>query len=388
VTADHEKIRVEAYSSVGGAAFMARLFQEWRDAGMDVTAFHSLSEQEYRSAGHPVVRRWRMYPKFAWTCWRAARRRRLPTPIRIVTTNPFFAPALVARSVRDEGITVNLIYDLFPDALVHAGRLNADSWLTTGCSSITRYALGKCDVSVFLGRRLLAHAVKTYGPARRAIVIPVGADGSGFRSFPPEPRLRDKPPCILYCGLMGSMHDVDTLSAVLAGPSPAPLKWLFHASGLGYQRLKSVVGVAPNVTWGGPLDDGAWKRAMISSDVALVTVGAGAEHVVMPSKTYSAMVAGQAILAICPRESDLADLIYAHDCGWVVEPGDVDGLRGVLRQIEGNAGDVLAKRRKSFTAGQEIYDMKPVARAWLELFRELLGSARTAVSVRGADQKG
>ena len=27
----------------------------------------------------------------------------------------------------------------------------------------------------------------------------------------------------------------------------------------------------------------------------------------MPSKTYSAMAAGQAVLAVCPRASDLAD---------------------------------------------------------------------------------
>jgi len=35
----------------------------------------------------------------------------------------------------------------------------------------------------------------------------------------------------------------------------------------------------------------------------------GAEQVVMPSKTYSAMMAGQAVLAIAPEESDLVDLI-------------------------------------------------------------------------------
>ena len=366
---------------------MARLFQEWRDAGANVTALHSLSEQEYRAAGNPFVRRWRMYPQYALTCWRTARRRRLPPPIRVVTTNPFFAPALVARSVRDKGITVNLVYDLFPDALVHSGRLNADSWLASRCASVTRYALRECDVSVFLGRRLLAHAESTYGPARRATVIPVGADGSGFRLFPPEPRRQGAPPRILYCGLMGAMHDVDTLAAVLVGRSPVPVEWQFHACGVGYERLKSVVGAVPNVTWDGPLEDGPWRRAMLDSDVALVTVGAGAERVVMPSKSYSALVAGQAVLAICSRESDLADLIVAHDCGWVVEPGDVNGLRWVLRQIGGNAGDVMARRRRAFRAGQEFYDMKPIAREWFELFRELSGTARSAIAFPGAERR-
>ncbi|HEY4989400.1 MAG TPA: hypothetical protein VII09_06310 [Opitutaceae bacterium] len=183
------------------------------------------------------------------------------------------------------------------------------------------------------------------------------------------------------------MHDVDTLAAVLVGRSPVPVEWQFHACGVGYERLKSVVGAVPNVTWDGPLEDGPWRRAMLDSDVALVTVGAGAERVVMPSKSYSALVAGQAVLAICSRESDLADLIVAHDCGWVVEPGDVNGLRWVLRQIGGNAGDVMARRRRAFRAGQEFYDMKPIAREWFELFRELSGTARSAIAFPGAERR-
>jgi len=35
----------------------------------------------------------------------------------------------------------------------------------------------------------------------------------------------------------------------------------------------------------------------------------------MPSKTYSAMMAGQAVLAIAPEDSDLVDLVKVADCG-------------------------------------------------------------------------
>jgi len=53
----------------------------------------------------------------------------------------------------------------------------------------------------------------------------------------------------------------------------------------------------------------------------------GAEQVVMPSKTYSAMMVGQAILAIALVESDLVDLIKTAGCGWCVEPGGLKVAR-------------------------------------------------------------
>jgi glycosyltransferase involved in cell wall biosynthesis len=84
----------------------------------------------------------------------------------------------------------------------------------------------------------------------------------------------------------------------------------------------------------------------------------------MPSKTYSALAAGQAVLAICPRNSDLADTVLAHDCGWVVEPGNSAGLREVFRQVVAEPEEVLRKRRKAWQAGQEVYDQRILARQW------------------------
>ena len=82
---------------------------------------------------------------------------------------------------------------------------------------------------------------------------------------------------------------------------------------------------------------------MESADVALVTMVPGSETVVMPSKTYSAMMAGQAILAIAPEDSDLVDLIKAAECGWWVAPGAVAGLAAALDQISADPEGLLAK---------------------------------------------
>jgi colanic acid biosynthesis glycosyl transferase WcaI len=365
---------IEVYNSVGGAAFFQRLLSEWKNAGAEVVPYQVISESAYRMPRGILGRialRWRMYPGYAWVCWRGARQGRAQPPVRVVTTNPFFAPALVARAAREQGATINLLYDLYPEALVQAGKIAPDSWLARRGAAVTRFALRECAATVFLGARLRAFAEATHGPARRAVVIPVGADGSPFQDAPPELLPAGMRPQILYSGLMGRMHDTDTLAAGWTGAETTGVKWAFRASGAGYARLRQTTGIRAEVTWGGALPEAAWQQAMKQAQAALVTIAPGAERVVMPSKTYSALVAGQAILAICRRASDLADLVIRHDCGWVVEPGDVAGLQRAIKAIAKNPGELWAKRRNAFAAGHQHYDTGIVAETWMKLFAEL-----------------
>jgi glycosyltransferase involved in cell wall biosynthesis len=169
---------------------------------------------------------------------------------------------------------------------------------------------------------------------------------------------------------MGRMHDVETLAGAISAGIPFGLKLRFHASGSGYARLRAVV-PNPAVEWGGSLDDRDWQKAMIAAQVALVTMTPGAENVVMPSKTYSALVAGQAILAVCPVNSDLADLVREHDCGWVVVPGDIAALRAVLAEIASVPGILQAKRQHAYDAGHRFYDAPVLAGQWMSLFDSL-----------------
>jgi glycosyltransferase involved in cell wall biosynthesis len=374
---------IEVYNAVGGAAFFQGLLAEWRSAGAEVEYREAVSETDYRArrglAGRLALR-WRMYAGYGWQCWSEARRTAEPARVRVVATNPFFAPALVARAGRGRVPTVNLLFDLYPEALVQTGRIAPDSWIAGRCAALTRYALRECAATVFLGERLRAHTEAVHGRARRAVVIPVGADGAPFRTCPPAIRTANEPLRILYSGQLGRMHDATTLLAAWHGGETSwpGLIWVFHATGAGYARLRREAGQRADVEWGGALTEPDWQVAMKRAHVALVTLAPGAERVVMPSKVYSALVAGQAVLAICPRASDLADLVRQHDCGWVVEPGDGGGLHQVLEQICRNPAELLAKRRRAFAAGHQFYDVQPVAAQWLELIRDLAEPGRTA----------
>ena len=190
--------RIEVFTSVGEAAFLTRLMREWTASGARVSVCSTVSDADYRLHRGILARarmRWSMYGGYAWMCWRKVRGSPEHAGVRIVTTNPFFGPSLVRSLSRGRGLTVNLLYDLFPEVLIQAKTIKAGSWLEIRCASITRYALRECAATVFLGHRLRAHAELTYGQAKVAAVIPVGADGEPFlKSLPPQPAAGEHPP--------------------------------------------------------------------------------------------------------------------------------------------------------------------------------------------------
>ncbi len=375
VMKEADSLVIDVYNCVSGAAFFQRLLEEWRDGGAQVNVIQAVSDEDYRRPRGLLGKlglRWRMYPGYAWQCWRAARRDHAANTLRVVTTNPFFAPSLVQWAARARGgRTIHLLYDLYPDALVQAGAVGAGSWAGRRLAALTRHALSMCDGTVFLGERLRAHAESIYGPARFSVVIPVGADARAFRETPPQTISAGEHPNILYCGQMGRMHETDTLTDVWPQAADLRLSWTFHATGVGYAHLRGACAGQGRVTWGGSLPGEAWRETMLRAQVALVTIAPGAEHVVMPSKTYSALAAGQAILAICRRASDLADLVTKHDCGWVVEPGDTGALLEVLKRIADDRAGLHEKRMNAFRAGQDVYDMNVIAREWMSYFQRL-----------------
>jgi glycosyltransferase involved in cell wall biosynthesis len=301
------------------------------------------------------------------------------THARIVCTNTFYAPLTAALAQRNEGTRlVHLVYDLFPDALFEAEATKPGSILSRLCDSIVRRTFQISSANVFLGRRLLSHAEKRFGPIRNARIIPVGADGSLFASFPPRPPERDELIDILYCGNFGRLHDIDTLVGALASHFPAegrPVRFSFRASGPGVKRLESLSRQSPQVesivTIGGFLSGKAWIDRMKQAQVGLVTMRSGAERVLMPSKTYSALVAGQAILAICNQESDLAELVTTHHCGWVVEPGNVESLRGAIREIRTRPLELQMRRENAFRVGHSLFSTEHIAQQWKDLLDDL-----------------
>ena len=69
-----------------------------------------------------------------------------------------------------------------------------------------------------------------------------------------------------------------------------------------------------------------WREKIRDFHVGLVTLKPGGAIVCLPSKAYSMMAGGLAILAICPKWSDLAKMIEDNDVGWVISNSPYDEM--------------------------------------------------------------
>jgi glycosyltransferase involved in cell wall biosynthesis len=367
------RFRVEFWSSTEGAAFQKALVRELQAVGCRAEEKYAVAQSEYwaaRSRWQRFSLRMRSYALYPLRLGRHFARI-TPDRIGVVCSNTFYAPWVAIKSARQPRHVVHWVFDLYPDVLIAGG------WRGPGESilrAIMRRTFETAAANVFLGDHLLRHAEVKFGPIPRAHVIAVGADGAPFRESEPSALVDTRKGGmlnVLYCGNLGRMHEIDTLSAALPDLVGQAWRVNFCGNGSGFVSLRQRVGTLPYLSFGPNLETSDWVPAMKSAEVALVTLKATAGGLVLPSKTYSALVAGQAVLAVCSHSSDLAELVLKHDAGWVVTPGDMSGFVAIVKHILNHPEEVLEKRRKAWRAGHKYYEQRVIAQHWHKLIKSV-----------------
>ncbi|MEO0508509.1 MAG: glycosyltransferase [Verrucomicrobiota bacterium] len=420
-------MKVTYWSSTEYSGFLEGLVRELTYARIPAGQRFQISEGSYRSAKSSCSRlflRFRQYVAYPVQLLFVLLKRRVFSykkvdDVCVVSTNTFYAPLL---AICLHPNVVHLVYDLFPEAMIHSGKWKEGALKVKVVRWITQKTLLRSKCNVFLGQRLKDYVESIHGHVPNSIIIPVGADQSLFQVSPKQ-RLSErdgqgeslikKPlgaqkallhstltghpaPTVLYCGNFGNMHDSETLfhywkrvseneglnKVALDQSSRFPnsihqLRWRFHCSGPKRAALEELFEtlsdqVKATIRIGEGLSQSEWVETMEQADVALVTMAPGAETVVMPSKTYSAMMAGQAILAIAPEESDLVDLIKEANCGWWVKPGDVIGLEQAIAEILNDSDALLEKRERAFLYAHKRFGQDSLAKEWIDLIEHLV----------------
>lgn len=383
-------MRAELWSSVAYPELMGKLAESITEQGLPAEHCYYYRSEQYRSAKTRCQRirmRLALYIGYPWKLfWRIL----LKTPrgsVMVVTSNTFYAPLVACTAGKIKGVrVVHLLFDTYPDALIEAGKLKRSSWVARGIACVTRRTLRWCDGNVFIGRKLREYAEQQYGAARNAEVISLAVSDSPVQRAAPQAgaesdeSLAKQRVTLLYCGNLGHLHDVETLPAALEQlPSQVRgrLHVRFHASGgrlvEGYALLEEVARKYPElqITLGGPLGQEEWTKQMLEADVGISTMRPGAEKVLFPSKTFSAMAMGQSILAICSLDSDLADLVRDSDGGWVVAPGAVDELAVALTTIVNDHQAVFQHGARASRYVTEQFAMPAIARQWSEYLQRV-----------------
>lgn len=231
-------MNVDLWSSVELVDYADALRASLAEKGTIVTPRFLVPRRRYRTLPSTLGRVWLRiltygaYPVLLTADFALRRRPR----VSIITTNTFFAPWLASRFASPSRQVITLVYDLFPQVLVAAGKLPSAGVGARIIRAIMRDTFHRSTANMFLGNRILQHATAECGPIPGASVIPVGASSEPFADHPPRPRPAHVQPIMMYCGTLGWMHDIDTfvnaclMTADEHGLLPVTVR--FHATAL------------------------------------------------------------------------------------------------------------------------------------------------------------
>jgi glycosyltransferase involved in cell wall biosynthesis len=250
---------------------------------------------------------------------------------------------------------------------------------------MNRFTFSRADAVVFIGARMGEHARRRYGEPPRWAVLETGAELSEFSPealAPAAPESELERWCegrvvLSYVGNMGRMHDWETLAAAVPrvlAQARGRIGVVIAAWGPGAEVLRRAWADLPAdaIRFEPPLDDRPWARLLSRTHVALVTLRDEARNTSIPSKTFSAMAAGAAVLAVAPRDSDVANLVDRHACGVVVPPGDVEAATAALLRLCDEPEHRGALRRAATAAVVGHYDMPQLAARWGTLLDDVV----------------
>jgi len=288
--------------------------------------------------------------------------RKKPFDLFVVTNPPFnLFTALLLNRLRSVSYHV-LVYDVYPDAIVQYGYLGQRNWLVRVWAWLMRQVMVKAT-SVITISESLKEALQKYNSTDRPIeVVPTWANNELVQPVPKtenpflaELGLADKK-VVLYSGNFGKTHDIRSL--VLAARETvdrADVHWLLIGFGEQFAAIEELVSSLelPNLTLLSKVDRADFPQSVASGDVTIVTLEKAAESLSVPSKTYFAMAAGSAIMAVASEASELANTVARHEIGRRVEPGQPKELARVVVDMLDEKVELEAMQSRSREASFE-----------------------------------
>jgi colanic acid biosynthesis glycosyl transferase WcaI len=231
---------------------------------------------------------------------------------------------------------VHWAQDLYPEVAEELGVLAKAGWLANICRRISTWALRRHHRIIAVGR-CMKERLRQRGLQEEAInVLPNWASAvhsvpHAANPFRNEHGLEGRF-VVMYSGNLGLAHPFEAILEAAARIQLLRPEVLFLFVGAG-QRLQWVKQQVAALRLGNvrflpvqPADKLA--PTLSAADLHLASMLPNLCGLVVPSKVYGVLAAGRPCVFLGPKESEVARIIEAHQCGSVIE--SIDG--GVLSQ--------------------------------------------------------
>jgi colanic acid biosynthesis glycosyl transferase WcaI len=275
--------------------------------------------------------------------------------VLISTSPPMVGAAGIALSRARRAQLSLWVMDINPDQIVASGRMSATALPVRGFDWLNERTFRSAHSVITLDAAMADRLQRKSAACPKPHVLPlwpvllpaperdrVPSAGQAFRR---EHGLEGKR-VVMYSGNLSPLHPVDTLLEAAKALQDEPrLAFVFIGGGSAREHIARYAHANKlrnlHLLPYQPLS--ALRESLSAADVHLVAMGAPMVGIVHPSKIYSAMAVGRAILALGPRGSHIADLVHEHRIGWHVEHGAVGAAVAALQAIASVETSFLAQ---------------------------------------------
>lgn len=268
-----------------------------------------------------------------WVVWRRGKHCHL-----VLVSNPplnVFVPLFTRKKFSF------IVYDLYPDSLFSQGFVKRNSFLGRWWMTKNKQIFAKADC-VFTLSEDMKKAVVQYVAEDKIKIVYNWAHNEHIRPidkkenvFLADLKLQDKF-IVLYSGNMGMTHDIDVLVDVADRlKENDKIHFLFIGEG-----AKKAVVEEKDARYGlkncsvlpyQPLE--VLPYSMGAADLAVVTTDAKQSGLSVPSKTYTYLATGAALLCLAEENTELARLTRESRSGRCFVSQDLDGIAGYILQM-------------------------------------------------------
>jgi glycosyltransferase involved in cell wall biosynthesis len=302
-----------------------------------------------------------------------------------LTDPPIIGLAALWTARRTGARFVFLCEDIFPEVATLIEDFQNQT-VNAALDRVNRYLLRHADAIIALGERMRRRLVEEKGadPAR-VTVIHNWADcdaivpGAKDNAFAREHQLVDRF-VLMHSGNVGLSQNLDvlieaadrlrskerlTIAIVGDGSKRAALEAMAAARGLSNVRFF-------------PYQPKALLHdSFASADAFLVSLKAGIEGYIVPSKVYGILAAGRPYIAATDPSSEPAQIARESGCGLVAPPGDPAALADAIATLYDNPAMSREMGARARMAARQ-YDRTVAVQSYHELFERVMGVARAA----------
>jgi len=282
-----------------------------------------------------------------------------------VTNPPFLAWALYVGCLLRGHTFTYIFLDLHPEGIIKLGMLKKSSFITRLWVWLNGIAYRKAVKVGVLGRDMIPILRENYKILENKffyfphwsateIETPKAFKDSDFVR---KLNLSNKF-VVQYSGNMGLWHDMNCfVRAAKLLEEYSDICFLFVGGGLKKDeamKLSRTLNVC-NIVWHDfvPIDE--LNDSLSASHVALISLNKGLSGVAVPCKLYGILSSGRCVLAQVPSDSEVAMTVLEDSCGFVVEPGDSNGLAAKVLELRNDREKTLKFGANSFSSYKEKY---------------------------------